>query len=179
VLDRLIDVLIEFISLFQCWVYIDEYEKGVVLRAGKFHRTIEPGMRWTIPLGIEQVLRANSKPDPLYLSVQSLHTKDDFMCNIQVGVIWRIIDIRLFLIENEAAEHMVGMLCSGVVSATVFSSTWKGIKDPAWPATMKAAMNRKVRKRGAEIEDVILQDHAAGSVGRLWHEGISISVGEA
>jgi regulator of protease activity HflC (stomatin/prohibitin superfamily) len=176
VLDRLIDVLIEFIGLFQCWVYIDAFEKGVVLRVGKFHRTIDPGMRWTIPFGIETVIRANAMPDPMYLSVQSLHTADDFQCTVQIGVIWKIIDIKVFLIDNESTEAMVGMLCEGIVRDAVNGSTWEEVSASEFPNSMRAAMNRKVRKRGAEIEEVVIQDHAEGIASRLWHEGIAISV---
>lgn len=176
--NRLIDLLIDFIGLFQCWVYVDEFEKGVVLRAGRFHRTIDPGMRWIIPLDVEKVLVDNSMPEPMYLDLQSLETADGYTCNIQIGLIWRIIDIELFTIRNENTEDMVGLLCSGVVSRSVTATKWTGIRDPGYADTLKAGMNRKVRKRGAEIDEIIVQDFANGRADRLWHEGITLSVGE-
>lgn len=174
--DRLIDVLLEFIGLFQCWVYVDEFEKGVVLRAGEFHRTIDPGMRWIIPIAIEKVLVENSMPDPMYLDLQSLETADGYTCNIQIGIIWRITDIELFTIRNENTEDMVGMLCSGIVSRSVTASKWTDIRDPGYAGTLKAGMNRKVRKRGAEIDEIVVQDFAHGRADRLWHEGISLDM---
>lgn len=177
-LEKLIDLFIEFVGLFQCWVYVDEYEKGVVLRLGRFHRTIDPGMRWVLPLGLERAIITNSKPDPLYLHQQSLHTADDYIVNIQIGVIWRITDIKAFLIDNENTEHMVGMLCAGSVARSVQGCKWKDIAHPGYPDTLKSPMNRKVRKRGVEIDEVVIQDFAAGTANRLWVDGVSLSVGE-
>ena len=177
--DRLIDLIVEFITLFQVFVFINHYEEGVVLRRGKFHRVVKPGLRLVQPAGQDEVLVTNVKPEPMYLDVQSLHTADDYASNIQVGIIWRITDIRLFLIENENTETMVSMLCSGVVTRALHSDKWAALREDGYSDTLRAPMNRKVRKRGAEIDDVVIQDFAAGGANRLWHEGIALDMGES
>lgn len=177
-LDRLIDLLIEFIGLFQCWVYVDEYEEGVILRLGRYHRTVKPGMRWILPFAFENIIVVNVKPEPMYLDLQSLPTADGYACNIQVGIIWRVVDAHLFLIENEDTENLVGMLCSGVVRSSVQGCKWTELCEVRYPDTLKAPMNRKVRKRGAEIDEVVVQDFASGSANRLWVEGVTVSVGD-
>ena len=175
-LDRLIDLIIEFFELFQIFFFVDEFEGGVVLRQGRFHRVVGPGFRWIIPFGQEDVIVVNVKPEPMYLDVQSIHTADDYASNIQVGIIWRVTDVKTFIIENEDTDVMVGMLCSGVVWSSILGCKWTEIRDPGYPHTLKAPMNRKVRKRGAEIDEVIVQDFASGGADRIWHEGIDISV---
>jgi len=176
VLDRLIDLIIEFLELFQVFFFVDEFEEGVVLRQGRFHRTVKPGFRWIIPLSQEDVIVVNVKPEPMWLDVQSVHTKDDYGSNIQVGIIWRVTDVKAFLIDNEDTEDMVAMLCSGVVWKSVQGCKWTEVRNERYPDTLKAPMNRKVRKRGAEIDEVIIQDFASGTANRIWHEGIDISV---
>ena len=175
-LDRLIDLIIEFLELFQVFFFVDEFEEGVVLRQGRFNRTVGPGFRWIIPLAQEDVIVVNVKPEPMWLDVQSVHTKDDYGSNIQVGIIWRVIDVKTFIIDNEDTEDMVAMLCSGVVWSSVQSCKWTDVRDPGYPHTLKAPMNREVRKRGAEISKVVIQDFAAGDANRIWHEGIDISI---
>ena len=152
--NRLIDLFIEFLELFQCFVFVDEFEQGVILRQGRFHRVVGPGLQWIIPFGQEDVYTVNVKPEPLYLDLQSLHTKDDYCGNIQIGIIWRVIDVKAFLIDNADTPDMIGMLCSGVVSKSYMASKWTQIRDPGYADTLKAPMNRKVRKRGAEIDEV-------------------------
>ena len=176
--DRLIDLVVEFIELFQFFAFIDEFEEGVILRQGRFHRVVGPGLRWIIPFSQEDIITVNVKPEPMYLDLQSLHTADGYICNIQIGIIWRVTDAKVFLIDNEDTEDIVGMLSSGVVSRSVQGCKWTAITDPGYPDTLKAPINRKVRKRGAEIDEVVVQDFAAGSASRLWHEGVSISLGE-
>lgn len=176
--DKVIEFVIEFIELFQVYVFVKEYEEGVILRRGRFHRTVKPGFRWIIPLGQEDIIVVNVKPEPMYLDLQSLHTTDGYGANIQLGVIWRVTDVKVFLIDNEDTKNIVGLLASGVVSASVQGCKWAEISDPGYASTLRAPMNRKIRKRGAEIDEVVVQDFAAGAADRLWHEGISFSLGE-
>jgi len=177
VFDRLIELVVEFIELFQVFVFINHFEEGVVLRRGKFHRVVEPGLRLVQPAGQDEVLVANVKPEPMYLDVQSLHTADDYACNIQVGIIWRVIDIKLFLIENDETDGIVSMLCAGVVTRSVNANKWTALREDRYADSLKAPMNRLVRKRGVEIDAVVVQDFAAGHASRLWHEGIALDMG--
>ncbi len=174
--NRLIDLLIEFISLFQVFVFVDEFEKGVILRQGRFHRTVGPGFRWILPLNQEDIIVANVKPEPMYLDVQSLHTADDYACNLQVGIIWRIIDIKKFIIDFDESEDILGMLCSGVVSNSIHKTKWDGVRESGYPDSLLKPMDKKAIEIGAEIGEVIIQDLATGSADRLWHEGISIDI---
>ena len=177
--DRLIDFLIEFVELFRVFVFVREFEEGVVLRQGKFHRTLGPGFHRIIPAGQEELIVLNVKPEPLYLDIQSLHTSDEYPLNIQVGLIWHITDIKKFLIDNDNTPSIIGMLCSGVVTRSVQATKWKELRVDGYPGTLRAPMNRKVRKKlGAEIDEVVIQDFVCGSADRLWHEGISLTLGE-
>jgi len=176
--SRVVDLLIDFIEMFQCWIYIDQYDEGVILRQGKFHRVVGPGFRWIIPFAQEECIATNTTPEPMYLAVQSLHTADDYAANIQVGIIWRVTDIKLFLIDNENTDSMVSLLCAGVVSKSVTGNKWTALREDGYADSLRAPMNRKVRKRGAEIDEVVVQDFAAGYASRIWHEGIALDMGE-
>ena len=60
--DRLIDTLLGAIHLFQFWVVVAAYERGVVLRLGILHREIGPGLHWLIPLGFDRVWCEHTVP---------------------------------------------------------------------------------------------------------------------
>lgn len=176
--DKLIELVVRFIALFRVFVFVDYYEEGVILRRGNFHRVVKPGPRLVQPAGQDRLIVVNVKPEPMYLDVQSLHTADDYASNIQVGIIWRVVDTKVFLLDNEDTEDIVGMLCAGVVSRSLHKVKWAGVREDNYPATLKAPMNRKIRKYGAEIDEVVIQDFATGTANRIWHEGISLAVGE-
>lgn len=174
--DRIIDVIIDFIELGKFFVYIDEFDRGVIMRAGKYNRPAEPGICFIWPLGVEEVFTVNVKPEPMYLDVQSLHTADDYICNIQIGLIWRVVDPKAFIVDNEDTGGIIGMLASGIVADAVEEHKWAEVKTPDWRKALKAPINRKARKRGVEIDEVVKQDFAAGTAGRIWHEGIAMDL---
>ena len=48
-------VILCLILVFTCWFTIDPEEVGVVLRFGKYNRTVNPGLNFKLPFGIETV----------------------------------------------------------------------------------------------------------------------------
>lgn len=176
--ERLIELLIEFIELFQFFVYIDEFDRGVVLRTGKYARTIEPGLRLVIPMGIERVIMVNIKPEPVLLDNQSVHTKDDYLINLQVGMSLRVRDPKRYLIDYEDTENLICMLVNGLVAHAVQEHTWKEVNKPSFIPDLRKGANKIARKRGAFIDKLVLIDLANGNADRIWHDGVDISLGD-
>jgi len=172
--ERLIDLLVEFIELFQFFVYIDEFEGAVVLRAGKYHRTLGPGAHWIIPFGVEDLIDVNTKPEPLYCDPQSLHTKDQYLVNIQIGFTYRVTCPKTFLLDYEDTEGAIAMLISGSVTTAVHRTKWNDLRRGVWLRSLKTQANRIANKRGAEVEEIIVQDLANGDANRLWIEGVEL-----
>ena len=176
--ERLIDILIEFVELFQFFVYIDEFDRAVVLRAGRYNRTLEPGLRFIIPLAIEDVITVNIKPEPVFLDNQSVHTSDDYLINIQVGMSFRVTNPKTYLVDYEDTEDLIRLLVNGLVAHAVKAASWREANNPNFIPDLRKQANKIARKRGAFIDDLVLIDLANGRADRLWHEGISLSLGD-
>jgi regulator of protease activity HflC (stomatin/prohibitin superfamily) len=58
-LDRLVDLFIACAKWFQFCIIIRDYEAGVCLRWGRFHRNLAPGFHWLWPAHIEEVAICN------------------------------------------------------------------------------------------------------------------------
>ena len=170
-IDRLIDVLIKFIGLFQLWVYIDQYAEGVVLRCGKFHRVVKPGFRWVCPLGIERVLVDNVVPTTSALGVQSLHTKDDKHINIECVLLWKITDIRKILLEVEDPDDVLVDISTGCIAEMVTNNDWNFIRSPAFVKELKKLIQKKT-DWGINIKNVYISDCSKTRAIRMWHEGL-------
>jgi membrane protease subunit HflK len=54
---RGIIIFVLVIFLFSSWITINPEEVGVILRFGKYTRTVEPGLHFKIPFGIETVFK--------------------------------------------------------------------------------------------------------------------------
>ena len=53
----IVPVILCLILVFTCWFTIDPEEVGVVLRFGKYNRTVNPGLNFKLPFGIETVYK--------------------------------------------------------------------------------------------------------------------------
>ena len=170
-LDRLIDLIVDFVSLFQIYVFIDQYEEGVILRCGKYHRTVGPGLRWILPLNFEAVLTDNVVPTTAELGVQSLHTKDDHHINIQGVLLWKISDIRKVLIDVEDADDALTDAATGYLAEMVADHPWDEIRTSKFVKKLKSKIQEQARIWGIQVMKVYISDCSKTRAMRLWHEG--------
>jgi regulator of protease activity HflC (stomatin/prohibitin superfamily) len=170
VLDRLVDVLLSFIELFQCWTVIDQYERGVVLRFGKHVRTLQPGFHPVWPMGIEQVLVDNVVPTTTNLSSQSLTTLDGKHVVLSGVVTWSIRHIEKVVLEVEGADEVLADSCYGYIGVMVAASTWEQVRDPVFVEEVTREIRKRAFAYGIEVHRVAFQDMTLCRSVRLWHE---------
>jgi regulator of protease activity HflC (stomatin/prohibitin superfamily) len=118
-LDRLIDFFISTLKMFQFWVVIYPYEKGILLRLGKVHSVIECGFHWCLPFKIDRVLTVDTVVRTLRLGAQSLVTQDGKPVIINTVVTCEIADVELAALNVHSVEHVIDDSCSGIVAAFV------------------------------------------------------------
>ena len=171
-IDRLIDLIVEFVGLFQIYTFIDQYEEGVVLRCGKYHRTVGPGWCWVLPMNLESVLTDNVVPTTIELGVQSLHTSDDKHINIQGVLLWKISDIRKVLLEVEDADDALMDAASGYITDMVESHTWEEIRSMEFAKHLKSSIQEQARVWGIRVMRVYISDCSKTRAIRMWHEGL-------
>ena len=172
-MTKWIELLIRFVGLFQCWTYIDPYEEAIVLRKGLFHKHCGPGWCWLRPAGIDNHIVENVKPEPVQLEVQSLHTLDDIAANICVGMEYEIVDLKTHTLCFEDTQTTNTMVAAGVISNMVQRHKFADINDDL-VKKQRAIINKKIKKRGAHITEMMLSDLSNGEAVRYWHEGIEI-----
>jgi len=87
---------------------IKEWERGVVLRLGKFRRVVDRGVVWVIP-GIDGVtrvvdMRIRSTP----VQAQDALTLDTVPVNVDAVLFWRVTDAKKAVLEVEDFPSTVG-----------------------------------------------------------------------
>jgi len=121
---RMFDRIFDFIP----WVIIDQYEQGVVLRLGKFKRVVNPGLSFIFPFGIEEVKYETVVRQTSYLDPQSLTTKDGKSVTLAGIIIYKIIDIRKFLLDIDDGEDDMNNIVYGIISDNVERNDWGTVK---------------------------------------------------
>jgi regulator of protease activity HflC (stomatin/prohibitin superfamily) len=168
--DRLIDVFLQFIDLFKFWTVIDQFERGVVLRLGKYNRTLEPGLHFTYPFNLDVVLTDNVVPRTVNMGCQSLVTIDGKAVVVSAIITAQIRDVQKALLEVENVNQALTDSCFATIGDLVIAHSWTQIKDPEFAETVFKACRKQAFKYGIEILRVQFADLVTAKAYRILRE---------
>jgi regulator of protease activity HflC (stomatin/prohibitin superfamily) len=125
--QALVQLVLNVYEWLICWEILKPYERGVILRLGKFSRMAEPGWNWRYPLGIEGVLLCNVVPTTSDLPPQAIVTRDGEHILAEVVILWKITHPKRFLLEIEEAITVLSDAGAGAVHDLLSGLTWEEI----------------------------------------------------
>ena len=169
--DRLIDLLLDSLGLFKFWEIIEPYEQAVVTRLGIYHRTLEPGFHWVVPLAIERVYGDSVVPTTHDLAPQSLTTADGRSVVIRAVITRSITDIRKAVLECEGVENVLVDSATGAVADAVRAHEWDELSSKDFAQALTAEVRDRAKPWGVKIHRVQLADISASRSLRLWTSG--------
>jgi len=120
----IIGILAVFIAIwFAMGVYqIDQQERGIVLRFGKYYTTVEPGLRWN-PAIIDSVSKINTTK-VRSIRIQGLMlTEDDNIVEVSLSAQYVVMDPKAFLLEVRAPEKSLVQATESALRHVVGSSS--------------------------------------------------------
>jgi regulator of protease activity HflC (stomatin/prohibitin superfamily) len=82
---------------------VNQYERGIVERWHAYEKTVEPGLRYTIPF-IQRMLRVNMREQVIDVPPQEIITEDNVIVTIDAIVYYQIMDPKRALYEIEDFE---------------------------------------------------------------------------
>src|SRR5574341_556499 len=95
--DRILDWIDRGWGLIKPFFIVEAWEGGIVLRFGKYNRTVAPGFHWKIPL-CEKPYEATTCETTWRSPAQPLTTKDDISVTIMTVVRYQIENVKPYLI---------------------------------------------------------------------------------
>ncbi len=117
-IERLVDLVVDLWGSLAPFFVLNEYEGGVVLRLGRYSRTVGPGPHWKIPF-IEEVLDANTVPTTIELRSQTLTTACGKSVVISSIVKYEIRDVQPFLLGINDAMDVLSDTTLGAIKECV------------------------------------------------------------
>ena len=148
--------------------FVDAWEEGVLLRRGKFIRTVGPGIIFHVPFEIDEIYVLNVKPAALELEEQSLTTGDNKRIVCRGVLMWSIRDIKKCIIDVENAQKTLGDIAVGVIQEMVEQQDWDYIRTPEFRSDMKKAIQKQSRKWGITVSTVKFQDLTLAATYRIF-----------
>lgn len=102
-------ILIIIIVIIGFWLskaiyVVDQQEEAVILRFGKYHDTVKPGLHIYFP-PIDTKFQVNVTAERSYSKHGQMLTSDENIVEIPLTVQYRIIDLEKFVLKNDAPEQ--------------------------------------------------------------------------
>ncbi len=158
-------VVYAYFALYQ----LDQQERAVVLRLGKYYETVSPGLHWNWPL-IDQVLKVNVTR----VQSASLHsvmlTQDENIVDVSISVQYRIADPKSYLLkvkqpEGSLEQAMESSLRHVVGSAQMDQVITEGREQIAVDVQQRLQQYLDSYQTGIQIDKVNIEDaHAPSQV---------------
>lgn len=157
--DKLVDLFIQFIKIFQFTLIIAPWQRAIRLRLGKFHSILEPGLHFYFPFWIDRVVGESVVMETMQIKPQSLTTKDGKTVVVTAVVTFRIEDIRTFLLDVEGRNNAVEDSTYGSISSYVMKKTWEELValDDLGNELTKT-VRRQAKRYGVDIISVQIMD---------------------
>lgn len=165
-LDRLIESLVQLRDEITPWHVVDQFEEGVVLRFGKFHRKLDAGFHWVAPF-LEKVMVADVVPTVLDLPVQSLATKDGVEIVISGVVTYKIYNVQKALLDISTVKQAVHDSCKGEIGRHVRRSTWEDVQAEDFEDKLQEACHKRATVWGVRIVSLQMADLTRSGTLRL------------
>lgn len=156
--ERLADFLVVSWEYITPFYIINIYESGVVLRLGKYHRTVGAGLRWKWPL-IESVLSTNIAVTTMELRAQTLTTKDNKSIVISSVVKYKITDVKPYLLEIWDSVDVISDTTMGAIKKVVTTTDYADLTGAEKKVLRR--VKGQVSEFGVEVLNVVFADQGA------------------
>jgi regulator of protease activity HflC (stomatin/prohibitin superfamily) len=156
-LDRLIEIVLQFANDIAPWTVIDHYDRGVRLRLGKPKDVMEPGFHWKIPFA-DNVLTHMVKTKTINLIEQTVTTKDGFSVVVKGVIKYEVSDVYKLLLEvNDPTDALADMV-QGIIRDKIIYKAWADCNDQSLTSEISRAAKAEARKWGLSILEITLTD---------------------
>lgn len=167
-LDRLIELGLQFLDLFWVACVVDHRERAVIMRLGKYSRSLEPGLHHRLPFQIETIKRIVVKRRTDDLMAQSLTTKDNVCVTLSVAVTYSIVDFKHVLLEVDDLNGCISDSTLGAVGEFVGALDYEELRGVASHAKLTRVVKRQLHEFGIELHRIQLSEFVKARQIRLW-----------
>lgn len=168
-LDRLIDLIIELLKSALPFVVIREYQRGVLLRFGKYRRDMDPGFHWIIPFAdhVEEVVTVWTT---ITLPVQSVSTSDGRVVVVKGMVKYRVSDPKTYTLDTYDARDALSDTSCGIIFDAIHGRTLAECNSQDIIGEVNAKTKKESKKWGITVGCVTLTDFGDVKSLRLFNE---------
>lgn len=155
--EKLIDLLLNFGSVASPLVVVKAWQGAVVLRFGRYRRTLEPGIYWKIPF-FEDAVETETCVTTMRLPPQSLTTKDGKEIVVSTIVKYQIRDLKPYTCDVYDQKDVLADTVMGATARKVRASTYDDLTNGTPETEIIAEARKEVNKFGFQLHRITLTD---------------------
>ena len=93
---------------------VNQYERAVKFRLGRYVKTLQPGLRWVIPL-IERIKKVDIRVITTDIPAQEVITKDNVPMKVNGVVFFKVINSEKAILEVEEYKYAISQLAQSAL----------------------------------------------------------------
>ena len=138
---------------------INQYERGVVLRFGKFKRTLNPGLHVIIPY-IDVMKKVDIRTTPMDIPKQEVITKDNITVNVDAVVYFKVLDSKKAVLDITNYTYATSTFAQTALRDVTGNFELDELlsKRDEISSQIKEIVDKRTDLWGIDIEDVKLQN---------------------
>jgi len=169
-LDKLIQVLIDFGKDVLPFYIVEEWSRGLHFRFGHLLKTCTPGFHWKIPF-VDSVYQTLVITQSLDMNPQSITTSDDKSIVAKGVIRYHVVDVQPYMFRVHPADALVDTAQS-IIRHTIETKRWEELKNIGDELTVGIA--NEVKEWGIVVEQVTLTDLALIKSIRVIQNGTNV-----
>ncbi len=151
----LIIILVLGYLLFNITYFIDQQERGVVLRFGKYVETLQPGLNVVLPSFIDEVIPVNVGKVRSITNKATMLTQDENIVDVEEAVKWRVTD---------PARYVFNVLDPNATLSQVVESAIRSVIGKSKLDYVLTEGRSEIAAKQQQLMQKILDDYKSGIV---------------
>ncbi len=168
-LDKLVDLLIQFADRALPAVIVKQYQEAVHFRFGRLHRTLGPGLHWKIPFA-DDVDAYPVVTTTLPLPAQSVTTRDGVSVVVKAHVKYAVTDVSVYGVSVYDAVAALSDVTSGIIHDCIRDMDWEESRRSDLSAVVTPRATAEAARWGIALDRVTVTDYAQMRSIRLFNE---------
>lgn len=117
-IDQLFSVIQRLWTSLLPWVVVEEWQGGVILRLGKYSRSVDPGFHWLIPF-VDTAVVQSVVTTTTALRPQSVVMKDGKVVTTEAVVRWRVVDVKAYTLGIWDGPNVIIDSAQGAIASAL------------------------------------------------------------
>jgi len=161
-MNGLFNIITSFFDSFKFYTTVEPDEKGIRVTIGKYKKTLNPGVHFYLPLGIQRIYALSVVTKAIDIRVQHAVTRDDKTIALGAYLAYSILDVQRAFYEVQDYEESLSNRVLVSVVRYVTGNTFKDCRDQD---KINDFLKKEIRKDATDKWGIKIHDAGITDIG--------------